>query len=209
MKHGFAKKIPALLLALIIAFSAFSCAAYAAGEQPKAKGEEKPVARMYFCATNTIGVGHSWIYIKNLTSKPITVGHMTVRAKDGVTISNLGFTHIDGPGTFYNYEAYRYHDKLPATSYITCDLTAARLENVSNTIKNSNFYELVTYNCGGLTTAVWNAGSDRKLIYFPLTFVIMLQMTGAQKNPEMNHAAKTDVYKQHMNGTITVAKEFN
>lgn len=51
--------------------------------------------------------GHTYIYVKNLTDKPLRVGLYDVPAGEGVSIGSLSVSVSDGWGLYYNLEAHR------------------------------------------------------------------------------------------------------
>ena len=92
------------LFALLLAICLLLCAAVPA---LAASGDET-VAKLYLCHrwSGPPSLGHMWVYIENLTGKPIQVGLYKVPAKQGVSVGNFGLTRADGNGTYYNVEAY-------------------------------------------------------------------------------------------------------
>ena len=73
--------------------------------------ESNTVAKLSVVIRNKGFVGHVWLYIENLTDKPIDVGLLTVQPNEGVSVGLLSFSRADGWGIYYNIEAYCCNNK--------------------------------------------------------------------------------------------------
>ena len=76
------KKILCFLLALVMCFSMVT-PAFAAGST---SASNKIVANYYIFVmeTDIHPIGHMWVYLENLTDKPMKVGYYTVPAHEAV-----------------------------------------------------------------------------------------------------------------------------
>ena len=92
------KRVFAFLLALAV-LGCCVLPSFAAGRSSADSG--KTVAKLYLCHrwSGPPSLGHMWVYIENLTGKPIQVGLYKVPAKQGVSVGNFGLTRADGNGT--------------------------------------------------------------------------------------------------------------
>ena len=98
---------------------------------------------------------HVWIYVENISDKPITVGHYTVPVGDSVSIGAWR-DRGRGAGIHYNLERYWVKaDTYDRTVYLKATVTAAELRMVTMTI-NSHDYWTYPFNCGWFATCVWN-----------------------------------------------------
>lgn len=202
------KRIIALLLALTALVGVFSISVNADTET-----EEEIVARMYIGhkprpASLPFGIlegvdnrlsGHTWVYVENLTDHDLTVGAYTVKKGKGVSIGTYGYLINDGKGLYYNVECYRYKNSDPSSYiYLSKEITAAQLENVSNTILYSNLWSY-PLNCAYAATNIWNAAPGSPVIYMLFPQLHELQILLNPNHGEgfqMIKAKKSDCYKQ-------------
>ena len=89
-----AKKIISLILALIMCFSMTSMAF--AAVSTGSKGEIVANYYVFVMKTDIHPIGHMWVYLENLTDKPMKVGYYTVPAYQGVSVGV--FARKDGFG---------------------------------------------------------------------------------------------------------------
>lgn len=159
----FTKRIVALFVSLILAFTTLSSAlpAYAS---------ENAEPRISFCATLQIvscpnatsitsgsGIlGHSFLIVKNTGYTTITVGHMSVPVGESITIGTYG-NRSNHKGIWYNIEGY---NGLSGTRYgLTTGLTGSQLSTLNQTINNNDTWSLFK-NCSYFSKTVWNSVND-------------------------------------------------
>ena len=172
------KRIIAILLTATILFG--TCIIASAADEGTANNTEV-VARMYLC--HKASTDHTWIYIENLSSKSIQVGAYPymVPKGSGVSVGTYGTTVEDGPGLYYNFEAWRYRYLDPVNNpdhkfvYLYKDLTADDLVKVNNMIVNSNRWSKIL-NCAYTALRIWNKIPGQKVIYLYFPFLIELQL---------------------------------
>lgn len=166
--------------------------------------DDTPVARM------TLGYrdgakafeGHAFLYFENLTDQKIKVGVYNVYPNGGVSVGTFG-TMDEGPGLYYNVEAYRYNF-LKLTDYIslTKTITAAELEQVSEKITNSGFWNKF-FNCTYFALTTWNIvpGQSMPWLIFPEICNIEIKSYSNHGGYfKMKTPKETSVYKQEGEG---------
>ena len=194
-------RFTAFMLAVTLIFGMLAFGASAA--------KEKNVARIsVLCLVRS--PGHVWIYVENLTSKPIKVGAYTVPAKKGVSVGTFGPTRYDGYGIYYNVESYCQTEYgMTGLSSMTEDLTADELAVVHNGILNYRNSWGVFTNCIAFATRIWNLVSERKLnnLVFPAFTNIQMSFKRCQKDAVVQKAVDADdVYRQVGNGSNATLK---
>ena len=159
------KRILSLMLAVVVCFTALPLA-YAA-DSTKAK-EDKIVANyyIYIMETDIHPVGHMWVYLENLTDKPMKVGLYTVPAHKGMSVGV--FARKDGLGIYYNVEAYT--QTVYGMKNQIClkdELTAEKVKDVSDALLDFPNHWDPIFNCMYFAFKIWNAGCsrDKKLIH--------------------------------------------
>ena len=162
--------------------------------------DDKYVAEMYICAKRVVSpMGHMWVYIQNKSDHDLLVGAYTVPAGQGVSIGVYGLTRADGMGIYYNVEAYSAN-KFGLTSVICMQekLTEDELNKVSRRIRNSNFWDLIFFNCMGIAFSIWNSGATPKLIplIFPVFGRLQIMMYPHMNEIDMYYPTVNQVYKQ-------------
>ncbi len=162
--------------------------------------EDKYVAKIYICAKRQLSpLGHLWVYIHNTSDQPIEVGLYTVPVDQGVSIGTFGITRADGMGIYYNVEAYAAN-KYGLDSVVCLEdvLTQSELEDVSRTIRNSNVWDPIIFNCMTAAFSIWNAGAAIKLIplVFPILGRIQMLIYPHLNQLEMYYPTEDQVYKQ-------------
>lgn len=103
---------------------------------------------------------HSWISIKNISKKDITVGRIKVKPNKEVTVGTWG-NKDQHEGVWYNMEAY-FANKGTKKAYtkrvsISKKITASDLGKASKKINDSNNSWSYTNNCSSFAVRVWNA----------------------------------------------------
>ena len=155
-----AKKLLCLVLALIMCLSMTPMAF--AGNAAGGKDEEIVAAfYIYVMETDIHPVGHMWVYLENLTDKPMKVGLYTVPPYEGVSIGV--FCRKDGLGVYYNVEAYTYGVYGMKNQMCLRDwLTADKVKEVSDTLINYFNHWDPIFNCMYFAFRVWNSGCSAK-----------------------------------------------
>lgn len=201
------KKLFAFLLSLMLIFTV-ALPAFASGS-----GDEI-VAEISVCSRvrEVPSLGHTWIYIHNISDSPIQVGAYTVPVGEGVSIGTFANTRDDGKGIYYNIEAhcinkYGDHDFFSITKKISADT----MNKVSNKIASLNSWNIFN-NCMGFTFKVWKEATGQGFanLLFPAFGELQLRLAGARnRNLTMYYPSADRVYKQQGSGasaTLTVVK---
>ena len=136
------------------------------------------VARMYLC--HKASTDHTWIYIENISDKSIQVGAYPymIPKGSGVSVGTYGTTVEDGPGLYYNVEAWRYQNKDiygPITYSIHKDLTEKQLEKVNKTIRSINHWSKLR-NCAHAAMKIWNSVPGTHMVYIFLPLFHLMQI---------------------------------
>lgn len=175
------KRIVSILVSICILFGCFAVYASAA---------DSPVVNVYLCARSTASpFGHLWLYFENLTNHDVMVGAYTLKAGQGVSVGSFGSKGKDGPGVYYNVEAYSVtHYGISGIISIKDTLTAAELDKVSYEIKDTNMWEPFIMNCMGFAFHIWNINSSPKLLSFIFPAIgrlLMLTMYDTSRDLKM------------------------
>ena len=161
--------------------------------------ENEIVANLYvFLIETTVHpIGHTWVYVENLTDREIQVGLYTVPPYEGVSVGVLA--RKDGWGIYYNVESYAQtvHGMNKQISMKEA-ITAKKLEKVSNTIVNYVNHWDPFFNCMYFAFKVWNTGSYRILIPLLLPVFGKLQMAlyRHERNVVMKPVTKEQTFRQ-------------
>lgn len=194
-------RLTAFVLAAVMIFGMFAFGGSAASE--------KNVARIsVMCLVRS--PGHVWIYVENLTNKPIQVGAYEVAAKEGVSVGTFGPTRYDGYGIYYNVEAYCQTEYgMKGLSSLTEELTADELQKVNDGILGYKNGWSIFRNCVTFSAKIWNLISTKKLsnLIFPAFTNIQLSIKGSQRDSVVQKAVKAgDVYRQVGSGSDATLK---
>ena len=133
-----------------------------------------PVAIMYLCVSGPhahYAFGHTWICIKNISGKEITVGSSTIAPGEMISTG----LHHDG-GLHYNREMARYNgETVKAREKV---LTISDLRTAEKEITNSrwHWYEYLGHNCTNYATSVWKKATGQGYFAFCFPFVVQIQM---------------------------------
>lgn len=199
MKKSLFKKTISLLIAIVTVFTAFQTA-FAATEN---EASEEAVAKIWVCSNMSIPliIGHTYVYVENLSDEPIQVGAYEVPVGEGVSVGCFAFSAYDGWGIYYNLEAYRENKKGKEGRIWSKSetLTAEDLERMSNYITSYLNHWDPIFNCSYFSYSVWNAATGDFLIPSPLPIIahLMLMLTGGEKGVlDMKFAEETQVYRQ-------------
>lgn len=142
--------------------------------------------------------GHSFLYFENLTDHEIMVGVYPVPAGGTVSVGTFG-TMVDGPGLYYNVEAYRYTFlKLKDYISISKTLTKADLEEVSDKITRSGFWNKF-FNCTYFAITTWNVVPGKSMIWLIFPEICNIEIKSFSDHGgyfPMNMPTTEQVYKQ-------------
>ena len=136
--------------------------------------KKEPVAMLYLCVSGPnvhYGFGHTWICIKNISAKDISVGNQIIHPGKMISAG----LHHDG-GMHFNDELFHYDKK--AVSALSKSLTIDGLKKAEKEIlKNTwRWYEYLAHNCTNFATSVWLAATGQFFLAFCFPFVVQLQM---------------------------------
>lgn len=164
--------------------------------------EEDTVAKIYICAKSSISpLGHTWIYVENLTDHDLDVGLYKLPSGQGVSLGTFGVTRADGRGLYYNVESYCVNKYgLRRVIYMDEDLSIDELNKANKKILKSNHWNPIT-NCTGFSFSVWNTVSKHKLIplFLPVLGRFEMLLHDHDTNPVMFYPAASKVFKQEKN----------
>lgn len=152
---------------------------------------------MYIC-TQQVGLGHSWIYIESDFNGDMPVGCYTLKPYQGVSMGAFFISRSDGPGLYYNVEAYCANKYgLKHESSLGMDITKKQLLKVSKRIKQWDWWGPY-FNCTFFAAEIWNCVSKKKVIplMFPLLEKIQILILGGKRTAEMKDVEPSDCYKQ-------------
>lgn len=196
------KKIIAVLLSLIIAFSVTIPALATETEIPEEPVENGAVATISICTAIYVWPisGHAWVYVHNISDEPIQVGHYTVPVGEGVSIGAFSFSVNDGWGIYYNIEAYKENTKnrMDKVWSKTEEIDKSQLETLTQKLKNYPNYWGFVNNCATFAFSIWNSvtGDAYFSLLIPAITQFMLMVTGAKKGTlEMFCPSRDNVYR--------------
>lgn len=192
------KKILSLILVVIMCFSTSSMA-FAA--QPTSGGDDKIVANFYIYVmeTDIHPIGHMWVYMENLTNKPMKVGYYTIPAKKGMSVGV--FARKDGFGIYYNVEAYTQTVYGMENQYCLKDeLTADKVQDVSDALIDAANHWDPIFNCMYFAFKIWNAGCSRgkrllHLVWPPLG-TLQIKLKTPLREVQMKGVTIDQAYRQ-------------
>lgn len=198
-----AKKILCLIIAVIMCLSIVPMALAADGTKA---ANDKIVANyyIYVMETDIHPVGHMWVYLENLTNKPMQVGYYTVPPYKGVSIGI--FARKDGFGIYYNVEAY--NQTVYGMENQIClkdELTAEKVKDVSDTLVSIPNHWDPIFNCMYYAFRIWNAGcsNDKKLIHlvWPPLGTLQIKMRNHLYEVPMKGATIDQTFRQVGSGS--------
>ena len=144
------------------------------------------------------GVGHTWIYIENLTNQELKVGIYPLPANEGVSVGTL--PEYDGWGIYYNIEAYQQTVYgMEGQVSMKEEITLKKLRRVSNFIVNyPNIWDPVIFNCMLFAFLAWDMGSLKILIplIFPIIGKLQMMIYPHEKEMQMIPVTIDKVYRQ-------------
>ena len=176
-------------------------------DEPDIKPEEsKPlqdndiVATLYvfYDKSDIHGMGHTWIYIENLTNQELKVGIYPLPAYEGVSVGTL--PEYDGWGIYYNIEAYQQTIYgMEGQVSMKEEITLKKLRRVSNYIVNyPNIWDPVIFNCMLFAFFAWDTGSLKILLplIFPIIGKLQMMIYPHEMEVQMMPVTIDKVYRQ-------------
>ena len=201
---NFMAAVLSLILILAIAIPAFA-----------ANPGDEIVATISVCSRvkEVPSLGHTWIYIHNISDRTLKVGAYDLPVGEGVSVGTFANTRDDGRGIYYNIEAhcinkYGDHDFFSITKEISAD-TLNKVSNKILTLNNWNIFN----NCMQFTFTVWQTATGQFFanLLFPAFGELQMRLVGARhKNLYMYYPEAERVYKQKGSGsgaTLAVVRE--
>ena len=204
------KKVLCFILALVMCISMATPAFAAVGTSTSSK----IVANYYIFVlqTDVHPIGHMWVYLENLTDKPMQVGLYTVPAHEGVSVGV--FSRKDGRGIYYNVEAYTQTVYGMENQICLKDqLTAEKVKDVSDAlIDYPNHWDPI-FNCMHFAFRIWNAGCSRGKKLIPLIWpplgTLQIKMKGYQRGVIMKGITMDKAFRQVGSGSKAYLKPAN
>ena len=176
-------------------------------DEPDIKPEEsKPlqdndiVATLYvfYDQSDIHGMGHTWIYVENLTNQELKVGIYPLPAYEGVSVGTL--PEYDGWGVYYNIEAYQQTIYgMEGQVSMKEEITLKKLRRVSNYIVNyPNIWDPVIFNCMLFAFLAWDMGSLKILLplIFPIIGKLQMMVYPHETEVQMMPVTIDKVYRQ-------------
>ena len=149
-------------------------------------------------------IGHMWVYLENLTNKPMQVGYYTVPAYEAVSIGV--FARKDGFGIYYNVEAYTQSVYGMENQICLKDqLTAQKVKDVSDALVDFPNHWDPIFNCMYFAFKIWNAGCsrDKKLIHlvWPPLGTLQIKMKNPIRGVVMQGVTADKAFRQVNSGS--------
>ena len=169
-------------------------------EESKALQDNDIVATLYvfYDKSDIHGMGHTWIYIENLTDQELMVGVYPLPANEGVSVGTL--PEYDGWGLYYNIEAYQQTIYgMEGQLSMKDDITLKKLRRISNfIIYYPNFWDPVFFNCMLFAFLAWDMGSLKILLplIFPIIGKMQMMIYPHETEVLMKSVTKDKVYRQ-------------
>lgn len=168
------------------------------GKEPLRDNDVVADLYVFYDKSDIHAVGHTWIYIENLTDQELKVGVYPLPANEGVSVGTL--PEYDGWGLYYNVEAYQQgiygmEDQLSMKDQITLK----ELRRISNfIISYPNFWDPVFFNCMLFAFLAWDMGSLKILLplIFPIIGKIQMLIYPHETEVNMKPVTKDKVYRQ-------------
>lgn len=172
----------------------------------KPETDSTVVAKIYLCSTYTNVFPHIYVYVQNLSDHDIKVGAYTCPPEEGVSIGSFGMTVSDGPGVYYNIEAYRNRAGAPSLISIGKDVTRGQLKSLSAFIISYNWWDPLIANCCFFAARCWNTAGGHhfpSITSLPWIARGILKARGATGGLKMFVPKPDHVYRQK-NGALKV-----
>ncbi len=161
------------------------------------------VAKMWvFVTFANPKVPHCWIYIVNLTDKPLKVcDNYSIKPHGDFSMGAFKARGTDGPGIYFNLERHWIKPETYGRAYcMSTNVSASEMQSVANAIKRHDYWNW-GFNCCWFATSIWNICSPRKLLYLFSPYIMVGQMLvyGAKrpdfKIPKMADASQCYKYE--------------
>lgn len=153
---------------------------------------------VFYDKSDIHAMGHTWIYIENLTDQELMVGVYPLPADEGVSVGTL--PEYDGWGLYYNIEAYQQGIYgMEGQISIKEEITLKELRRVSNFIVNyPNFWDPVFFNCMLFAFLAWDTASFKFLLplFFPIIGKVQMLIYPHETGALMKPVTKDRVYRQ-------------
>ena len=159
---------------------------------------------IFVMETDIHPIGHMWVYLENLTNKPMQVGYYTVPAYEAVSIGV--FARKDGFGIYYNVEAYTQSVYGMENQICLKDqLTAQKVKDVSDALIDFPNHWDPIFNCMYFAFKIWNAGCsrDKKLIHlvWPPLGTLQIKMKNPIRGVVMQGVTADKAFRQVNSGS--------
>ena len=142
-------------------------------------------------------MGHTWLYVENLTDQELKVGVYTLPANEGVSVGV--FKRKDGWGIYYNIEAYSQTVYgMEGQISMKEELTLKELRRVSNAIVNYLNHWDPIFNCMFFSFTVWDIASFKILLplIFPVIGKLQMLIYPHETDVQMMPVTKEQTYRQ-------------
>lgn len=173
------------------------------------------VAKIYLCSSWNNVVPHVFVYVENISDKDIVVGPYICPPGEGVSIGSFGMTVSDGPGVYFNVEAYRCRPgsgkTLGSFMYISRKITSGELAKVTEFINDVFWWDPIVLNCCWFAARCWNVSGGSyilPIVCIPnlLRFQILLKPDVSRNYIEMTVPDKNHVFKKTGTGNDATLK---
>ncbi len=197
------KKIISVLLVMVIAFSV-SVSAFAKDTDKSDKNEAVATLSICSCMSTPLIAGHTYIYVRNLSDRPIQVGLYEVPVGQAVSVGTLSISVHDGWGIYYNIETYREprENHFPQIWSKTVELDEEGLKKLDKKLDNFVNYWGPFFNCSFFAFAVWNsvAGDFLVPMVIPALSHLVVMAVGKKGVLELYKSDASQVFKQRGTG---------
>lgn len=152
------KRTFCLLLAVLM-LALFALPSFASGDEI--------VARVSIVSylKNAFSIGHSWLYIENLSDKMLTVGVYLLEPGEAVSVGTFRYTRKEGRGIYYNVKNYCVNKFGASQQYSLSEtVTESELSGISNKINSYAGKWTPVKNCAYFAANVWNGISRIHLV---------------------------------------------
>lgn len=175
-------------------------------EFPEEPDENEVVATLSVCScmSTPVVAGHTYIYVQNLSDKPIQVGLYEVPVGQGVSVGTLSISVHDGWGIYYNLETYREprEGHIPQIWSKTIELDKSGLEKLDKKLDKFVNYWGPFFNCSFFAFSVWNnvTGDFLAPLVIPGLSHLIVRAVGEKGVLDMYMSDASQVFKQRGTG---------
>lgn len=156
-----------------------------------------------FSYAKVFKAGHSWIYIKNISSKTLKIGAYALKPGEGVSVGAFMNTRKEGKGIYYNVESYVVNTYgASGRVSLTEGVTEAEIAKISDYILSHNTWTPVK-NCSYFAAKIWNMISGKRLYHgsSPSCLKTSIKANGGKTNVAMDPVDISNVYKMKGSGS--------